>query len=192
MKLAKTDETGHSNVTKWLQDGCTLTAPQAAAVELVALGKNDTDTAKAAGVTRQTVNGWRNHDPAFIAAVNARRRELWEETHDRLRGLAVKALDVLAGALDADPATALPAAVQVLKALKIYGTVDAPMGPTSALGVLADRAKANALERLAAMPPETDGVEMLLREHGELPRLAGEEYDRLKAEWEARKGGGIA
>ena len=190
MKLAKTDETRRIEVANQLQDR--LTAPQAAAVELVALGKNDTDTAKAAGVTRQTVNGWRNHDPVFMAAVNARRRELWEETHDRLRGLAVKALDVLAGALEADPATALPAAVQVLKALKIYGTVDAPMGPTSALGVLADRARANAQEILAAMPPDLDPLEAILGERAELARLAGEEYDRLKAEWEARKGGEIA
>ena len=191
MKLAKTDETGHLGmVANSLQDR--LTAPQAAAVELVALGRNDTDTAKAAGVTRQTVNGWRNHDPAFVAAVNAKRRELWEETHARLRGLAVKALDVLAGALEADPATALPAAVQVLKALKIYGTIDAPEGPTSALGVLADRARANAQEILAAMPPDLDPLEAILGERAELARLAGEEYDRLKAEWEARKGGEIA
>ena len=181
----KPDETRHFEAPP-------LSAPQAAALELVALGKNDTDTAAAAGVTRQTVNGWRNHDPAFIAAVNARRRELWEETHDRLRGLAVKALDVLAGALESDPATALPAAIQVLKALKVYGEVGAPQGPTSALGVLADRARASADEKLAAMPPDLDPLETILRRQGEASRLAGEEYDRLKAEWDARNGNEIA
>ncbi len=178
MLPAKTDGTRHF-------EALALSAPQAAAVELVALGRNDTDAAKAAGVTRQTVNGWRNHDPAFIAAVNARRRELWEEAQDRLRGLATKALDVLAGALEADPATALPAAVQVLKALKIYGAVDAPTGPTTAEAVLAQQAEAAARRELAGRVPTGDPIEALLAESGEVPRLAQEHLDRLKADWEA-------
>lgn len=177
---AKTDGTGHS-------DAPALSAPQAAALELVALGKNDTETAEAVGITRQTVNGWKNHDPAFMAAVNARRRELWAETHDRLRGLAVRAVDILAAALDAELDKAIPAAVHILKALGVYGNAQPPQGPTLALGVLVEQARANAQERIAARPPDLDELNRLLNGGRELAELAGKEYDRLKEEWDTAR-----
>jgi hypothetical protein len=46
-----------------------------------------------------------------------------------LRGLVGKAVEKLESALD-DPATALPAAVHVLKATKIFGEVAPPSGAT--------------------------------------------------------------
>jgi hypothetical protein len=53
-----------------------LTSAQWIAVDQLAAGATDADAAKAARVTRRTVNGWRNHDPVFAAALNARRVEL--------------------------------------------------------------------------------------------------------------------
>jgi hypothetical protein len=188
MKRAKTDGTRHSpTVTKWLQGGSALTAPQAAAVELLAAGRNDSDTAQAVGVSRQTVNGWRHHNPAFIAAVNGRRREIWDSAQDRLRALAGKALDVLAAALDADQPVALPAAVQVLRCFKFYGQVDAPREPATAEEVLAQQAEAAARAEFAARPSTGDPLQLLLAEGQEVPQLAQKHLERLKAVWATRQ-----
>jgi hypothetical protein len=105
----------------------TLTPQQAAAVDLLASGKNLQDTADAIDVTRQTVSDWVNHHPGFQAALNRRRQELWDGMADRLRGLLPKALDVLAQALEDE--TPLPAAVHILKACGLYG-LPQPDGPT--------------------------------------------------------------
>jgi hypothetical protein len=180
MRKTKTDENGHLQTPA-------LSAPQVAAVELVALGRNDTDTAEVVGVARQTVNGWRHHDPAFIAALNVRRMEIWEDTHDRIRGMATRACDVLAGALDGPVETSLPAAVHVLKALKVYGNVEAPNGPTSALAVIAVRARANAEVAVAGLCPDTEPIMEAILRPAKIARLAGEEYDRLMEELRSRQ-----
>jgi hypothetical protein len=188
MKRAKTDGTRHSpTVTKWLQGGSALSAPQAAAVELLAAGRNDSDTAQAVGVSRQTVNGWRHHDPVFIAALNARRREIWDSVHDRLRGLALKAAAVLEAALGADLPMALPAAVQVLKCFKFYGSLSGPEGPVTVEAVLAEQAEEAAKAELAARLPTNDPLQSLLAEAQEVPELAQKHLERLRAAWEAAR-----
>ncbi len=63
-------------------------------------GAADQAAGDAVGVTRQTVNGWRNHDPDFIAALNARRSDVWGGAVDRLRSLLPTALETLATALE--------------------------------------------------------------------------------------------
>lgn len=173
----KADETGHAGHSS-------LSVPQLAAVELLAVGKTDTEAAEALGVTRQTVNGWKNHDPAFRAEVNRRRRELWEEAHDRLRGLATKALDVLAGALEGDRETALPAAVHVLKALKVYGEVGAPNGPATVEGVLLAEAEREASRELSERTATLDPVARLLAEQQDRPALVQAVLLRLQAKYE--------
>jgi hypothetical protein len=77
-----------------------LTPQQAAAVDLLALGRTITEVAEAVGVTRQTVSGWRNQQPEFQAALNRKRRELWEAWRDRLRALLAPALDVIQSELE--------------------------------------------------------------------------------------------
>lgn len=49
------------------------------------MGKSDGETAKTAGVTRQTVNEWRNHDADFIMAMNAAQNKLIRATMLRYR-----------------------------------------------------------------------------------------------------------
>ena len=104
-----------------------LAPQQETAVDLLASGKTVTDTAKAIEVTRQTVSEWLNHHPGFEAALNSRRRELWNGMTDTLRGLLPTALEVLKCELESE--TPLPAAVHVLKACGLYG-MPAPQGPT--------------------------------------------------------------
>jgi len=89
-KATKADESRH-----------VLSIAQLSAVDLLVTGKTDQATAEAVGVTRQTVNGWRNANPYFQAALNRQRQILWGGTVDQLRGLLPRAVAVLAEELDA-------------------------------------------------------------------------------------------
>jgi delta 1-pyrroline-5-carboxylate dehydrogenase len=110
-----------------------LTPAQEVAVALVVAGKTDREVAEANGVARQTVWTWRHYHPAFIAEVNRRRMEVWEAAVDRLRGLLVRAIEVLAEDLDAeDRRLRQQAAVHVLRAVGLYGEHHRPTGPTTA------------------------------------------------------------
>jgi hypothetical protein len=46
------------------------------------------------GVARETVTRWRNDNPHFAAQLNRQRRLIWSDSHDRLRALASKAVDL--------------------------------------------------------------------------------------------------
>ena len=89
-----------------------LTPRQAAAVELLAVGRTITEVAEAVGVTRQTVSVWRNQQAEFQAALNRKRRELWEERRDRFRAMLSPALDVIQTELEKGNLTAALAVVK--------------------------------------------------------------------------------
>jgi hypothetical protein len=105
-----------------------LTAQQELAVDLLATGKTITEAANTLGVARQTVSEWRNQDPVFEAALNARREELWSGMSDRLRVLLPKALNVLEQSLEHGE---LRAAVAVVRAAGLH-SLSAPEGPVTA------------------------------------------------------------
>ncbi len=88
-KATKPDTTRHE-----------LTVVQLNAVDLLVIGKTDQETAEAVGVTRQTVNGWRNQNPYFQAELNRQRQVLWGGAVDQLRALLPRAVAVLAEELD--------------------------------------------------------------------------------------------
>ncbi len=109
-----------------------LSVAQLNAVDCLAGGMNDQATAEAVGVTRQTVCGWRNHHPAFIAALNARRLEVWGASNDRLRALLPKALDCLEGAMTGEaPDWKAAAKVVELAGLDRQGAGVPNLGPSS-------------------------------------------------------------
>src|SRR5579884_1829578 len=54
-----------------------LSVAQLNAIDLLVCGATDGEAAEAVGVSRQTVNTWRHHDPAFVAELNSRRLEIW-------------------------------------------------------------------------------------------------------------------
>ena len=106
-----------------------LNPEQEQAIALILTGQTDQAIADAVGVTRQTVNGWRNHHPEFIAVLNQHRAVIWEAHTERLRGLASGAIDTLADALDDDdPKEQRAAAVHILKACGLYGQSLQPVG----------------------------------------------------------------
>jgi len=100
-----------------------LRLAQKNAIELLLAGKTDQEVAEAVGVTRQTVNLWRNRDKVFQAALDARRQELWGACVERLRQLIGRALQVLEADLlqDDDRRLRQSAAVHVLKCVGLYG-----------------------------------------------------------------------
>ena len=93
-----------------------LTLTQQNAVDLLAAGKNDTDTAAALSLNRVTVTRWRLYSPEFRAALADQRAAIWGASADRLRSLLPKALDLLSEAIeDADASDRVAVALAVLK-----------------------------------------------------------------------------
>jgi hypothetical protein len=109
MKNGKTGTRARSH-----DDGLTL--DQQSAVDLLAGGKTDTETAAALNLNRVSVTRWRLYSPEFRAALAVRRAEIWGAAADRLRALIPKALDVLADALaDTTNGDRVTVALAVLK-----------------------------------------------------------------------------
>ena len=109
-----------------------LSPEQEQAIALILTGQTDQAIADAVGVTRQTVNTWRNHRPEFMAVLNQRRAVIWEGHTERLRGLVSGAIDTLGEAMqDDDPKEARAAAVHILKACGLYGQSLQPLGHTN-------------------------------------------------------------
>jgi hypothetical protein len=157
-----------------------LTLAQQNAVDLLASGKSDTETAELLQLARPTVTKWRLYDPMFQAALNVRRAEVWGSGIDRLRSLIPQALDVLATFLEVGaPPLRVRAAAAVLSLAKL--PAPAPAGPTTAedvvAGLVAARVKAKQAERLrhlggpdrllASLQPSPDQAEADEREAAE-------------------------
>ncbi len=108
-----------------------LSVAQENAIDLLVAGKSDREVAEAVNVNRSTVNQWRNHDPLFVAELNARRKEIWGSQSERLRNLVAKAVDVLEEDLDSEnPKLRQSAAIHILKSVKLYGSDLKPSGYT--------------------------------------------------------------
>jgi len=148
------------DTTRHPTDG--LSMAQQNAVDALLAGLSDTEAAEAAGVTRQTVNAWKNHHPAVVAAMNQARRDLWDRSADRLRGLVPLAIDTIEVALGSpipDPQTAL--AVLKLAGLAERAAPLTPTGPTTAVAVIdaevfRRRRAADNLEELLTGGPISD------------------------------------
>ena len=89
-----------------------LSDVQLRALSEILAGRSDTDIAAAIGISRQTINGWKNQNLNFQSALNNRREEIWGSYQDRLRQMAGRALSVISTELAAG---SLPAALAVLR-----------------------------------------------------------------------------
>ena len=109
-----------------------LTVAQLSAVDLLAAGKNDTETAEALSLNRVTVTRWRLYSLGFRAALAERRAAIWGAAADKLRALLPKALDALAEALEGeDKATVALAVLKLAGPLPVLSD-----GPTDAEEIL--------------------------------------------------------
>ena len=139
-----------SNNSSQKPQGHDLSVEQLNAIDILINGKTDQETALAVGVARETVTRWRNDNPHFAAELNKQRRLIWGASQDRLRSLAGKAVDTIEAGLDAGDTKA---AVEVLKAVGLYGQVQPPGGPVGAELVMWEQAKEWALAELDRKGP---------------------------------------
>ena len=107
------------------------------AIDAILDGATDQEAAKRCGVSRQTVNGWKNNDPEFIEVLNRRREELWDTHLDQLRAMVGIAVQTLADDLASNYGLQIKreAAIHVLKAIGLYGK-DARPKPSIRAGPL--------------------------------------------------------
>jgi hypothetical protein len=164
-----------------------LTLPQQSAIDLLASGKNDTETAELLKLSRTCVSKWRLYSPEFQAALNRRRAEVWGAGIDRLRSLVPKALDALAEELEKpDSPNRLKAAVEVLKLAQLPDGWQ-QVGPVEAEGIVrqvvrARRAQSPGVfdeltDQGKGLPPFDKHMDETWRELEERANESGEEDD---------------
>ena len=93
-----------------------LNEKQELAIDLVMVGLSDGEIAKRVGISRKTINTWRNHDEDFRAVLSERRKALRERHQDELSGMVSEAIGVMREAMREDGIpTRLRAAQSVLR-----------------------------------------------------------------------------
>ncbi|MBN2045063.1 MAG: response regulator transcription factor [Anaerolineales bacterium] len=120
-------ESGKINLTGEVIDGGyedargnALTQTQIEAASLVALGFSDTEIAWQVGVSRKSVNRWKNHNIFFMEEVTAKRAEIWESYRNQFRLMMPKAIEVIKAMLDyGDEKRKMEAAMFILRAVKL-------------------------------------------------------------------------
>ena len=95
-----------------------LTVEMETAIDALLTGKSDREAAEIAGCSRWAVQGWRTSHPLFMATLAQRREELFSSAITRLRSLLTKALENVAGAVEAGD---VKASFELLKATGVYG-----------------------------------------------------------------------
>ena len=165
-----------SNETSQGPSSSRLSVEQMNAIDILVQGRTDQETADTVGVARETVTRWRNDNPHFAAQLNRQRRLIWSDSHDRLRALAGKAVDVLEVALDEGDSRA---AVEVLKAIRLYGQVQPPSGPEDAELVRWEEAREWAELEISRKGPSSDPLMDQLIWDSEIARLAHERMEEL-------------
>lgn len=91
-----------------MDGGAELSVDQRQAVEYLASGKTDAETADILGLNQNTISRWRHRNPAWAAAERAAEDEAVARTRRRLRALTARAVDTIAAVMDGkrvDPAT---------------------------------------------------------------------------------------
>jgi hypothetical protein len=162
-----------------------LSIEQQNAIEHLLQGQSDRAAAEGAGVSRQTVWVWRNHDPLFIAEVNRRRVESWSEACERMKSLANRALDVLELQLGSDdPKTSLAAAKYVLQGTQLLGDTNLRVGgPTNPREIILEKLRREARKELAPKLEEISNK----RTRNQMPNFDFNDYEcnRVEEEIEA-------
>ena len=151
--------------------GSALSVEQLNAIDVLVQGRTYQETAETVGVARETVTRWRNDNPHFTAELNRQRRLIWSDSHDRLRALASKAVDTLETSLDEGDSRV---AVEVLKAIGLYGQVQSPSGPEDAELVLWEEARKWAEIEFKKQRPSIDPLMAYTLGEIEIPVLAQE------------------
>lgn len=106
---------------KLLSKDIELSPQQQQALSLLLAGTSVTATAEEVGVARQTVSGWRHHDPQFRAAFNAGMLSLKDSQQQVLMDAHMRAMARLIELMgDTDKNVSLKAAMQILRTRTDY------------------------------------------------------------------------
>ncbi len=114
-------------------------------------GKTVSSAARAAGVSRSTVQRWKADDPHFLAYYNQARREMADSVEQGLRllsGSAVATLRRLLSRRGVADAVKLRAAVEVLRLAS--KPVEGPDGVEGARNAIARRDRSRLLDRVGS------------------------------------------
>ena len=169
-----------SNESSQMSEASCLSVEQLNAIDVLVQGRTDQQTAETVGVARETVTRWRNDIPHFTAELNRQRRLIWGDSHDRLRALAGKAVDTLETSLDEGDSRV---ALEVLKAVGLYGQVQPPTGPEDAELVLWEEAREWAEMEFKKQRPSIDPLMAFTLGEIEIPALALERMEELRAQF---------
>ena len=169
-----------SNESSQMSEGSRLSVEQLNAIDVLVQGRTDQETAETVGVARETVTRWRNDNPHFTAELNRQRRLIWGDSHDRLRALAGKAVDVLETSLDEGDSRV---AVEILKAIGLYGQVQPPSGPEVAELVLWEEAREWAEMEFKKQRPSIDPLMAFTLGEIEIPALALERMEEIRQQF---------
>ncbi len=108
-----------------------LSVKQELALELILCGMNDGEIAKRAGVSRQTINTWRNHNEDFRMLLAGRREAARERHRGELSGLVSEAVGVIREAmLEGDLLTRLWAVQALLRMSGLQAAVQTETLPS--------------------------------------------------------------
>ena len=110
------------------------------------------------------------------AELNKQRRLISAASHDRLRALAGKAVDTLEAALDSGDSRI---AVEVMKAVGLYGQVKPPGGPADAELAMWEKAKEWAALEIMRKGPSLDPLLDILVHDKEVARLTRQRMEEL-------------
>ena len=89
---------------------------QEIALTLILQGRSDADAANEIGVPLEQFLQWRRYNPIFAAALNRRRRLLWENSLDQMRALIPQCMQTLQNVMnERTNANRWRAAVELLK-----------------------------------------------------------------------------
>jgi hypothetical protein len=86
------------------------------ALALTIAGKTPVEIGDAIGVAQSVVLHWREHDYGFRESLDTHRRALWDAHHDRLLGMASKAIDSLETLLESEDETTRLRAISLILA----------------------------------------------------------------------------
>jgi hypothetical protein len=173
LEMIRTEGNMMSETTK-LDKTRQLSIEQQNAIDNLLQGQSDRAVAEAVGVSRQTVWEWRNRNPVFIAELNRRRFELWDEAQERMKSLANRALDVVELQLGSgDPKASLAAAKYVLQGTQLLGETNLHIvGPTTPEGVIMAELRSEARKELTAKADPRDRMFDIFGNEEEVEALA--------------------
>ena len=89
--MSQPEATSKKNQTKPDRNG-QLSQKHDDAVLLILAGRSDAQVGEKLGVTRQTVNTWRNQDQAFRFELKRCRENVWSQARQKLESLAIGAV----------------------------------------------------------------------------------------------------